>query len=289
MTNKREIESILKLLDDPDEEVYNIVKERLFNSGISIVKKLEQAWELSNDVLMQKRIEQLSHDIQFKYIKTEFNSWLKIDESDLLQPLLLISKFHLPEVDVDYYLNRFQSIVQEIEAELTSGLTPLEQIKVIDHILFQEYKLVRTFTGNKNPENYLLSNIVAKGKGNLMALALFYIIAGQKLQLPLYGLNLPDNFAIAYVDPNCKKDHFDMKDVLFYINPGNKGAIFSKNEINDFLDRIGRRKTDGYFTPISNNDVLTLYMESMLKSYKEMGNAEKSREFAIILKALKRA
>lgn len=284
---RKEFDSLVKLLDDPDDAVFHPVKERLFSEGISIVQKLEREWALSNNPLVHKRIEQLAHDIHFNHISDEFKLWLRKDEQELLYPLLLISKFQFPDIDINHYSKRFSSVVQEIEAELTPGLTPLEQIRVFDHIMFQEHKMARTFNGYKNPENYLLSNLITSGKGNIMALTVFFIIAGQKLQIPLYGINLPDNFAVAYLDPNKNPDQFSRKDVLFYINPGNRGAVFSQVEIDEFLKRIGRKKTDSYYTPIGNQETLQLYMNNLLKSYKNIGNREKASEFASLLRILK--
>lgn len=286
---KKDLDSLIRLLDDPDEEVFTVVQNKLFTEGISVIKKLESVWERSEDPTVQKRIEQLSHDIHFKFIVNEFKGWINLDDEDLLFPLLIISKFQFPDLDIEQYRNGFLAILREVEAELTPGLTPLEQVKIIDHILFQEHKFVRTFTGFKSPENYLISNLVTSGKGNIMSLTLFYIIVGQQLQLPLYGINLPDNFAVAYVNPHVSKDHFDRKDVMFYINPANKGAVFSKLEIDDFLKRIGRQKSESYYTPISNQHSLEIYMESLLKSFKDIGNSEKYKEFSFLLNILRKA
>lgn len=285
---KKEIDSLIKLLDDPDEEIFIQVKEKLYDEGIPVIKKLEKTWESTNDLLVQKRIEQLSHDIQFRFVYNEFKVWLDSGNDELLYPILLLSKFHFPELDIEQISNRFQAIVLEIEAELTPGLTPLEQVRVIDHILYQENKLTRIFTGNQTPENFLISNLLATRKGNLTILTIFYMIIGQKLSLPMYGLNLPDNFAIAYVNPNSANEHFDKSDVLFYINPGNKGTIFGKNEIDEFIKRIGRQKSDYFYTPLGNYFSLKIYADEILSSYKSNAKDEKAKELARILKLLRR-
>ena len=62
METNKELNALFKLIDDPDEEVFSAVTNRLVVYGKSIIPQLEYLWE--NTVLqpVQDRIEVLVHD-----------------------------------------------------------------------------------------------------------------------------------------------------------------------------------------------------------------------------------
>jgi hypothetical protein len=67
--NQNEIEALIKLIDDPDEKVFNHVRSRLLELGTEVIPQLENAWESAQiDVSMQQRIEELIHEINFKSV-----------------------------------------------------------------------------------------------------------------------------------------------------------------------------------------------------------------------------
>ena len=61
---KTEIEALLRLLDDPDESVYNTAFEKLMGHGYEVIPELEKAWEQSFDEKIQGRLENLIQEIQ---------------------------------------------------------------------------------------------------------------------------------------------------------------------------------------------------------------------------------
>ena len=47
LKEKVDINAQIKLLDDPDNTIFNIVKQSLLNQGKDIIPDLEKAWESS--------------------------------------------------------------------------------------------------------------------------------------------------------------------------------------------------------------------------------------------------
>ena len=74
---KSEVSALISLLDDPDEGVFNHIKDKLMAMGNEVIPMLENAWETSFDSLLQNRVENLIHTIQFDAIKTNLKSWRK--------------------------------------------------------------------------------------------------------------------------------------------------------------------------------------------------------------------
>ena len=59
MQDNKEVSALLKLIDDPDDEVYDTVVSKLLNYGREIIPNLEQLWETSIDEALQERIRAL--------------------------------------------------------------------------------------------------------------------------------------------------------------------------------------------------------------------------------------
>ena len=99
MQETKEISALLTLVDDPDEEVYSSVSNKIEEFGLGIVPNLENLWEntTSNDV--QERIEMLIHRLHFKDLHKEFLDWKNCNSPDLLYGALLVSKYHYPDLD----------------------------------------------------------------------------------------------------------------------------------------------------------------------------------------------
>ncbi len=61
---KKKLDSLIMLLDDPDDSAFHIVQDELLKEDISIVDHLEHIWETSLDELVEKRIETIIQKIQ---------------------------------------------------------------------------------------------------------------------------------------------------------------------------------------------------------------------------------
>ena len=99
MENVKEINALVKLLDDPDQEVFQHVEEKLLEYGSEVVDFLEDTWEHSLDALLQQRIENIVHKIQFNTVKEDLNLWYQSGAFDLLQGALVINRYQYPDLN----------------------------------------------------------------------------------------------------------------------------------------------------------------------------------------------
>ena len=98
MENDNEFNALIALLEDPDQEVYSHVFEKLRSFGTDIIPNQENAWEDCMDPSIQKRLEELIHKIQFEHIEADFVEWCKDETVDLLKGALIINRFQYPEI-----------------------------------------------------------------------------------------------------------------------------------------------------------------------------------------------
>ncbi len=151
--NKKEVFALISLLDDPDESVFNQVSIKFLSLGEEVIPALEDAWEHSFDTLIQNRIENIIHQIQFDLIKEALREWAKPDQQDLLEGALLITRYQYPDVDVNKIHKQIAQIKQDVWLELNEYLTALEKVKIINHILFDVHNFSGNTTNYHAPQN----------------------------------------------------------------------------------------------------------------------------------------
>jgi regulator of sirC expression with transglutaminase-like and TPR domain len=289
LTDKnRELNALISLLDEPDADIFVQVREKLFSYGTQAISALESAWDHSFDGTIQKRIENIIHEIQLKNLYTELADWRKNHTGDLLKGFILVSKYQYPDLDEQKIIKQMGSVIQDVWLELNQNLTPLEKTRVINHILFDVHK----FTGNKTnlhaPQNSFLKDILDTKKANPISLSIIYLIVAQSLHVPVYGINLPQNFIMCYTDRMFHKDFkFTRDDVQFYINAFNKGAVFTRREVELFIRQLKLKDEDTYYTPCENVEILFRVFNNLIFAYEGSGNPEKVQEIRWIQKALK--
>jgi hypothetical protein len=72
-------------------------------------------------------------------------------------------------------------------------------------------------------------------------------------------------------------------EVLFYINPFNKGAVFTKNEIEMFIRQLKLERRDSYFTPCDNKTIIRRMMNELINIFDQTGNPVKRDEMTELL------
>ncbi|MCK9401378.1 MAG: transglutaminase-like domain-containing protein [Bacteroidales bacterium] len=283
-SQNKELNALISLLDEPNEEIFQTIHDRIFAHGKVAVPVLENLWENTFDPLIQHRIEDLIHIIQFENLKKELNEWSQFEHHDLLRGTLLVTRFQYPDLDEDAIIKKIGSFSQDVWLELNQNLTGLEKVKVINHILFDIHKLAGNVTNINSAENFYINNLLDSKKGSPLILGIIYISISQSLRVPIYGVDLPRHFVLAYTDEIMLTPRdIPEGDVLFYINPFNKGAVFTKNEIELFIKQLKLERKDSYFIPCDNKTIIRRMMNELIFIYDQAGNPVKRDEMTELL------
>lgn len=275
MENLAEIDALLKLLDDPDEEIYQHVQQRLLEYGNEAISYLENAWEQSLDTLLQERIENIVHTIQFNNVKEDLNLWYQSGAFDLLQGALVINRYQYPDLDEQAIINQIEDIKREIWLGLQLEMSSIEKIKLINHIFYNQYGFSGNTKNHHDPQNSYLNQVLESKKGNQISLAIIYATLAQKLDIPVYGVNLPQHFILGYIDENNEEKEYG---VLFYINAFNKGAIFGKHDVDQFLRQLNLDPQPGFYSPCSNTEIIRRVIRNLISAYENLGATDKVEE-----------
>lgn len=288
--NQAEINALIDLLDDPDQEVFNNIRDRLISYGEEVIPELENAWEASFNNVVQTRIEEIIHNIQFTNIRTKLALWANKLDPNLLEGALLVAKYQYPDLDEERMLNKIEVIKRDIWLELNANLTALEKVRVMNHIIFEIHGYSGNTTNYHAPQNSYINNVLESKKGNPLSLSILYSVIAQSLGLPIYGVNLPEHFILAYKDVEGMADEIMRTDnthgVLFYINAFSKGSVFGKREIDTFLKQINMKPIDMFYTPCSNVDIIVRMLRNLMGAYEKLGYPEKVKDLEELLIAI---
>lgn len=276
MNNSTEIYALVKLLDDPDPEIFKHVEKRLVEHGNEVIEYLENVWETAPDATLQQRIENVVHQIQFNTVKEDLNLWYQSGAFDLLKGALIINRYQFPDLDEQKIINQIEEIKREIWLNLQYEMSSIEKVKLINHIFYNVYGFRGNTTNHTDPQNSYLNQVLESKKGNQISLALIYSTLAQKLDIPIYGVNLPQHFILGYLDESKREEH-DFG-VLFYINAFNKGAIFGKHDVDQFLRQLQLEPLPGFYAPCSNVEIIRRIIRNLISSYENLGATEKVAE-----------
>jgi regulator of sirC expression with transglutaminase-like and TPR domain len=282
MKEENSIRALIKLIDDPDETVFEHVRDKLLSYGTNAIPYLEHSWEDEDyGLIFQSRIEQIIHEIQFEEIKTELKNWSNSSDKDLLRGAIIIAKYQYSGLKEELIYSTIQSIRKDIWLELNNKQTAFEQIKIFNKIFFGTHHFHGDAKHFHSPMNSFINTVIESRKGNPLSLSLIYSIIAQSLDLPVYGVNLPNHFILAFMDENGSSLFLPEKNeygVLFYINPFSKGSILDDKAIKEFLDGLKLPHNREYFEPCSNSAIMRRMLTNLISSFQQVGNSEKVDE-----------
>jgi regulator of sirC expression with transglutaminase-like and TPR domain len=283
MEETKEISALFHLIDDPDEEVFDSVSNRIISLGKGIIPNLENLWENTPLDTVQERIELLIHRLHYRDLTEEFNHWKSLPEPDLLTGAILVAKYIYPDLVTTAVYAEIEKMRRNIWLELNSYLTPLEQTNVITTILYNYYNLKGNEIKYDEPNEYLLNKVVDGKRGNAISNGIIYVVLSELLDVPIRAVNIPQQFILAYfdVDYNWQSPSNPSHTIQFYIDPMT-GNIFTHKEVETYLKKIDAPSTIDYFKPLSKKRIIQFLLQEFAKCYNDDKSAYKKQELLIL-------
>jgi regulator of sirC expression with transglutaminase-like and TPR domain len=287
MEPTKEISALLNLIDDPDEEVFGAVSNRIVGFGRTIIPNLENLWELTPDQQIQERIELIIHRLHYTDLVEDFRQWNLAGHHDLLVGSLLVAKFQFPELITSPVLLEVEKIRRNIWLELNNYLTPLEQVRIITGILYSYHSLKGTEIAYSDINEFLLNKILESKKGNQLSNGILYLILCDLLDIPVKAIGVPRQFVLAYFKQgyNNELSSNQLDKVEFFIDP-TSGMVFTHKDIENYFKRISVPLVDSYFKPLNNKMVIQHLLEEASKCFDNEKEYYKKEEMQIIVKLL---
>lgn len=259
MNAGKEIDALLRLIDDPDQEVYDTVQYKLLQYGSPVIPHLENLWEQSVSDYVQERIEMIIHRIHFLDLKRELYAW-KNGDADLLHGALLVARYQYPEIEAIKLKQDIERMRRNLWLELNHLVTPVEQVKIMESILYNYHKLAGSEINYSKPDDFLLHKVVERKKGNAITLRILYLLLAELVDIPVKAIQVPQQFLMGYVAPSALfNQNYDTGEgashIKFFVDP-NSGVAFSHLDLMNYFNRIGIQPVAQYFKPMDNLQVI---------------------------------
>ncbi len=283
MQENREIKALLHLIDDPDEEVFNVVSGKIMGYGTVIIPNLENLWENTTQEDTQDRIEMLIHRLHFQDLQEEFTNWKRSPYQDLLSASILVSRFQYPDLVSTSIMQEMEKLRRNIWLELNSYLTPLEQVNVISSILYNYYGLKGMEVGYQHPEEFLVNKVLECKRGNTISNGILYLVLSQLLDIPVKAINIPKQFVLAYFKSEYSLDpkQTPQQQIEFYIDPLS-GQVFTHKDVENYFKRISVPPVASYFKAVDHKRIIQTLLEEFSKCFDTPKDEYKQRELLLL-------
>ncbi|MFL0205631.1 transglutaminase-like domain-containing protein [Aquirufa sp. 2-AUSEE-184A6] len=271
------IKAMIHLLDDSDQEVVSMVEQQIRTLGPSIIPVLESEWETESlNPILQSKIENLIHDFQWQSVKTRLQVWKESGGMDLLEGMWILATYRYPDYSYNDLKVEMDQLYYEVWPQMREDLHPMDQVKVLNSVMFEQLKFGPNSKNFHAANNSFINNVLSSKKGNPISLCVIYMWIAQKLGLPIYGVNLPNLFVLTY----------KQKGLQFYINVFNKGLIFNKIDIDNYIAQLNLTPNEIYYNPCSNLEIIRRVLRNLLMAYEKAGELDYKEELTELIDLL---
>jgi regulator of sirC expression with transglutaminase-like and TPR domain len=124
----------------------------------------------------------------------------------------------------------------------------------------------------------MLNIVIDLKKGNPISLCVIYLLVAQKLNLPIWGVNLPNLFILTYKSGNMQ----------FYINVFNRGLVFSRVDIDNYIAQYNFPQNEIFYQPCNNLDIIRRVLRNLTLAFEKVGDDDKVKEIEKALQEMMR-
>lgn len=278
----QELDYLIKLLDDEDENIYSNVRERFIFHGKNSTDYLENY--LSNilnaeNILINKRANEIISTLNYDKLEIELKNIIQNGGSDMLEDaMFVIASFGYPMINKKEYKNKLERLASEIRSRLSvtnpviSEIYPLNVLELISKYLFKELGFKGNTKNYYEPDNSYINKVIDTRSGNPISLSVVYLLIAKRLNLPVYGINMPGHFILKYESGKADEEYF--------IDPFNKGVLISVREASEYIKNSGNSGEEfidiPYLKGANENEILLRVMRNLIEAYKKENETSKS-------------
>ncbi len=298
MTNRKTIHALVQLLDDTDPEVLGIVESKLIHEGAVFIPELEEIWLENTYPHLNERIEEIIKRYQKSELLHDVDLWqAKGSQSNALEAWVLASRVQYPGLKLSMIRAQLNQLKIDAWVKMGGVKNPLDQIQILNHVFFETYGFKGNNENYHNPDNSIITRVMETKFGNPISLSILYMSVAHDLGLPLFGVNLPQHFVLAYCKlktPLNENGTYDravlnvdnVEKVNFYVNAFSKGQIFTKESVDAFLKVIKVNPQASFYQPCDSLEIFRRILRNLHYAYSEQQDKEKQRDILDMMRHL---
>lgn len=259
---QREVDALVRLLDDPDADVQEHVQARLNTLGRDAMPALRRAYD-ANDGHLREQIDAVVRRLHWNDVQTAWHAILSSDQPNLERGAFILALYRFPNLDVEGYQDTLDEWADRIEPDVMQT-TGVDRARVMVEFLAEEIGL----TGNRgdydDPNNSYLNRVIDRRVGIPISLSVLAIGIADRLGIPIYGVGMPSHFLVKYSDAHGEV-YFD----LFH-----DGQPVSREECVRFLLRAGIQPKPAYFQASDATSILLRMIRNLRHIARSSGNRQ---------------
>ena len=162
--------------------------------------------------------------------RESFAALAALDESvfPLDRAALAIALEEYPDLDVDVYLRRLDTLAARAEVLIGRNRASANVLESINEVLFVQEGLRGNTDDYYDPRNSFLNEVLERKIGIPISLSVIYIEVARRIGFPVSGIGFPGHFIV--------KHGGAAEEIL--IDPFNLGRFLTKKECQELLDRV---------------------------------------------------
>lgn len=276
MSTRSEIESLMFLMEDPDPFVQEQVHLRFQELGEQAVPLLDQIRVESKDKDEKKRIKDVLHQLTFETLKEEFAELLSEgiqNRSQLEKAVLLLARFGNPTLRTSEYVKTLDHFADMIRPSLRYKRNERDKMQILMKFIFEDLNFKGDNKNYHDPANGFLDQVIDRRKGLPIALSLVAMFIARRLQLPVFGVNMPIHFMLTFVGAQEEQ----------LIDPYDQGAEVSYDQCYFFLKKNNVTPRPEHFKMAADIDILTRCIRNLMHSYERSEDAHRVEDLKNLL------
>jgi regulator of sirC expression with transglutaminase-like and TPR domain len=263
---QREVDALVRLLDDPDADVQEQVQTRLNALGRDAMPALRRAYDASSRE-QREQIDAVVRRLHWNDVKTAWHAILTSDEPNLERGAFILALYRFPNLDVEAYQETLDEWADRIEPEVMQT-TGVDRARVMVEFLAEEIGLTGNRSEYDDPNNSYLNRVIDRRMGIPISLSVIAIGVADRLGIPMYGVGMPAHFLVKYSDARGEV-YFD----LFH-----DGQPVSREECVRFLLRSGIQPKPEYFQASDSTSILLRMVRNLRHVARGSGNRQMYEE-----------
>ena len=195
------------------------------------------------------------------------------EEIDIAAAALVLSKQWDKTVDIERYIKRIDKMANSLQLVMTKQEEPYTVVQNINDYIFHElgYRLpeaaslasVVRFSAQVNEEPFLIHSLLERKIGTCTSLSVLYLSLSERLELPIYGVAVPQHIFVRYDDSM----------VRINIETTDSGKSFSDNY---YRGRFRIPTKTSYLANLSKRQFIGCLLTNLGTLYAQQGRIEEA-------------
>lgn len=276
MSTRAEIESLMFLMEDPDPFVQEQVQLRFKELGDCAVPLLDQIRVQTKDKVEKKRAKDVLHKLTFSTLKGDFAELLLEgvgNRAQLERAVITLARFGHPTLRESEYVKTLDHFADMIRPSLRYKRSEREKMRILMKFIFEDLNFRGDNKDYHNPANGFIDQVIERRKGLPISLSLVAMFIARRLQLPVFGVNMPIHFMLAFVGEKEEQ----------LIDPYDQGAEVSYDQCYFFLKKNNVTPKPEHFKMASDIDILARCIRNLMHSYERNEEHDRVQELKSLL------